>query len=190
MAKSTSPTSCAPPRRAVTIALCRAGCSGKPQHPFDRRASGDCNVHRAALAAGERITGGARRAGAETPRCVWRHGELRAAVTAFCVAVFTSTAVPFAPRGCYSWQAQGRPQARATGAVCGSSPGDAFPSAAYQDDGTQRWTAFCLRRRETLPVRRAKCEMNTAHPGHSRPPGWLRLLGHVWFCSERAGRAS
>lgn len=35
------------------------------------------------------------------------------------------------------WQAQGQPQARATGAVCGYSPGEAFPPAAYQDNGTQ-----------------------------------------------------
>ena len=58
-------------RSAVTIALSCAGCSGKPQHPFDRRASGDCNVHRAALAAGERTAVGAVRTGAETPPCIW-----------------------------------------------------------------------------------------------------------------------
>lgn len=68
-----------PPRRPhvlherglVTIALFHIGRSGKPQHPFDRRASGDCNMQRAALAAGERTAVGAGRTGAETPRCVW-----------------------------------------------------------------------------------------------------------------------
>jgi hypothetical protein len=125
----------------VTITLCRAGRSGKPQHPFDRRASGDCNVHRAALAAGERTAGGAGRAGAETPRCVW-HGELRAAVTASCApsSVFVFTSMPSPPRGCYSWpygrrkggDRQGR-QAR----FAVINPGDAFPPAAYQDNGTQ-----------------------------------------------------
>ena len=72
-AKSTSPTWWAPPRRAVTIAPCQVGRSGKPQHPFDRRPSSDCNVHRAlAAAAGERtaVACGCRRTGAETPRCV------------------------------------------------------------------------------------------------------------------------
>lgn len=78
----------------MAIALCRSGRSGKLQHPFDRRASGDCNVHRAAPAAGERTAGGARCAGAETPRCVW-HSELRAAVTASCApsSVSVSTSV-------------------------------------------------------------------------------------------------
>ena len=56
----------------MTIALCRAERSGKPHHPFDRRVSDDCNVHRAALAAGERTAVGAGRAGPETPPCVWR----------------------------------------------------------------------------------------------------------------------
>jgi hypothetical protein len=58
-------------KERLTIALSYAGRSGKPQHPFDRRASGDCNVHRAALAAGERTAVGAGRTGAETPPCIW-----------------------------------------------------------------------------------------------------------------------
>lgn len=35
--------------RPVTISQIRARPPWEPQHPFDRRASADCNVHRAAL---------------------------------------------------------------------------------------------------------------------------------------------
>lgn len=65
----------------------------------------------------------------------------------------------------------------------GYSPGDAFPPAAYQDDGTQFWKAFCQRRCTKVTSGTRRFEMKIVPPGHSCPPGWLRLLGHVWFYS-------
>jgi len=118
----------------MTIALGRGGRSGKPQHPLDRRASGDCNVHRAALAAGElqlavhvaqgqkhHDVSGLRRAEA---RC---HGILYVAVARSALVaawlLFMAGARAAAGKG-------DRRGLR-------FSPGEGFPPAAYQDDGTQ-----------------------------------------------------
>jgi hypothetical protein len=65
----------------VTIAPCQVGRSGKPQYPFDRRPSSDCNVHRA-LAAGERTAVGAVAQG-QQHHAVSRSRRAEAAVTAF-----------------------------------------------------------------------------------------------------------
>jgi hypothetical protein len=58
----------------VTIAPCQVGRSGKPQYPFDRRPSSDCNVHRA-LAAGEQLWVPSHRGNNTTPSP--GRGELR-----------------------------------------------------------------------------------------------------------------
>ena len=176
----------------MTIALCRAGRSGKPQHPFDRRASGDCNVHRAALAAGERTAGGAGCAGAETPRCVW-HGELRAAVTASCapssVSVFTS--VPSPSRGCYSWSysrrqgghRQGR-QARFA-VIVREMPSRPSPTRTMVHRARSSRSSSSLRstsHSESLQPA-SSCEQLTSSSWPLTVAGELRLLGHVWFYS-------
>jgi hypothetical protein len=180
----------------VTIALCRAGRSGKPQHPFDRRASGDCNVHRAALAAGE-PAGGAGCAGAETPRCVW-HGELRAAVTASCAppSVFVFTSVPSPPRGCYSWpysrrkggHRQGR-QARFA-IIVREMPSRPPPTRTTVHRARSSRSSSSLRStRHSESLRPASsCEQHASSPWPVTVADELRLLGHVWFYNGQGQR--
>jgi hypothetical protein len=67
----------------VTIAPGQVGRSGKPQHPFDRRPSSDCNVHRALLAAGERTAVGAVAQGQKHHAVSRSRRAEAAAVTAF-----------------------------------------------------------------------------------------------------------
>lgn len=147
----------------MTIALRRAGRSGKPQHPFDRRASGDCNVHRAALAAGE-LQLSVRVAQGQKHHDV--SGSRRAEGRCHCIlctavgrcALLTAWLLFMAG----ARAAAGKGDRRGLR----YSPGDAFPPAAYQDDGTQCQKA----------VRNPYCVLRRGQPG--QPSARPAKMGH------------
>ena len=67
------------------------------------------------------------------------------------------------------------------------SLGDVFPPAAYRDDGT-----LCQKsHKKAASKSESQCpavNSTSRGPGHSHPPGWLRLLGYVWFYSGQGQR--